>query len=311
MSPERPRKPDDSSRKALGFFLTRIRHQLPDDRQLLLHSRSHRKGLQPVRIDTAGRGTRTAPVLHPWLSLWAPGRLAWWIALLFMAGSTCFALAAFASNWPQHAPSWLGSGGIINTVFFVGSIFFTSAAWLQLLESINGDIADFDPSAASGTRNWRWFAWKPHNAGYSASLIQFVGTVLFNFNTADAMISGLSWAEEELLIWTPNILGSVCFLVASQLALIEVSHRLWSFQPRQLGWWVASLNMLGSIAFMLAALFSFYLPSTASPEWVWGANTFTLLGALCFLTGSYLMIPELFGAGSAIDAPLSLPEEDL
>ena len=102
--------------------------------------------------------------------------------------------------------------------------------------------------AGTPHRSWRWFAWKPHNAGYSASLIQFLGTLLFNFNTADAMISGLGWVEEELLIWTPDIIGSVCFLLASYLALIEVSHRFWSIQPRQASWWIAVLNMLGSVA---------------------------------------------------------------
>ena len=47
---------------------------------------------------------------------------------------------------------------------------------------------------------------------------------------------------------------------------------------------------------MLAALFAFFLRSTASPDWLWGANLFTLIGALCFLVASYLLIPELLGA---------------
>jgi hypothetical protein len=233
--------------------------------------------------------------------------MAWWIAVLFIIGSACFALGGFASNWPQYSPAVLADSGVINTVFFVGSLFFTTAAWLQLLEAINGDVADIDTSTGTHHRSWRWFAWKPHNAGYSASLIQFVGTLLFNFNTADAMIAGLTWVEEDILIWSPDAIGSICFLVASYLALIEVSHRFWSFQPRQLSWWIVLLNLLGSFAFMLAAVFSFFLPSTGDAEWLWGANFFTLLGAVCFLVASYLMIPELFGAGSAFDTSSSSP----
>jgi hypothetical protein len=168
-------------------------------------------------------------------------------------------------------------------------------------------VADIDTSSGIHEQSWRWLAWKPHNAGYSASLIQFVGTLLFNVNTADAMISGLTWAEEDILIWAPNIIGSICFLVASYLALIEVSHRLWSFQPRQLSWWIVMLNLLGSVAFMLAALYGFFPPSNENPEWTWDANFFTLLGAVCFFAASYLMIPELFGAGRAIDTPSSSP----
>ena len=216
-------------RHTVGIFITRVVEHLPDGRQRVSHSRSHRKGLPPVEIGLDGLGVRAALVANPWLHLWAPGRLAWWIAVLFIIGSSCFALGSFASNWPQYLPPVFKDSSIINTVFFVGSLFFTSAAWLQLLESINGDVADIGTPG----RSWRWFAWKPHNAGYSASLIQLVGTVLFNFNTADAMIAGLDWVGEDLLIWTPDVIGSVCFLIASYLALIEVSHRFWSVQPQQ------------------------------------------------------------------------------
>jgi hypothetical protein len=45
--------------------------------------------------------------------------------------------------------------------------------------------------------------------------------VRFNFNTLDATFTGLSWEQEDLLIWTPNMLGCVCFLVASYRAYAE------------------------------------------------------------------------------------------
>jgi len=279
-------------RHTVGIFITRVVEHLPDGRQRVSHSRSHRKGLPPFEIGRDGIGVRAALVANPWLHLWAPHRLAWWIAVLFIIGSSCFALGGFASNWPQYLPPGFKDSSVINMVFFVGSLFFTSAAWLQLLEAINGDVADIGTPG----RSWRWFAWKPHNAGYSASLIQLIGTVLFNLNTADAMITGLGWVGEDLLIWTPDVIGSVCFLVASYLALIEVSHRFWSIQPRQVEWWIAMLNMLGSVAFMLAAVFTVFLPPSGEMEWAWGADFFTLLGAAGFFSASYLMIPELFGA---------------
>lgn len=286
-----------------GFFITRVVRRLPDGRQLVSLSRAHRKGLPPAQVDSDGIEIRASFLATPWLHLWAPHRLTWWIAQLFIIGSACFSLGAFASNWPQYSPTGLTDSGVINTVFFIGSLFFTGAAWLQLLEAINGDVADSDTASGTHCRSWRWFAWNPHNAGYSGSLIQFVGTLLFNINTADAMITGLTGVEQDILIWTPDIIGSICFLVASYLALIEISHGLWSFQPRQLSWWIVLLNLLGSVTFMLAAVFNFFLPSTGDAEWLWGANFFTLLGAVCFLFASYLMIPELFGAGRAIDTP--------
>jgi hypothetical protein len=307
MTAEVESTPGEATQHTVGVFTTRVVQRLSDGRQLVSHSRWHRKGLPPVQIGSDGTGIATPLVSHPWLRLWAPHRLTWWIAQLFIIGSACFALGGFASNWPQYSPAALAHSGVINTVFFIGSLFFTAAAWSQLLEAINGDVADIGTSSGAHHRDWRWFAWKPHNAGYSASLIQFIGTLLFNFNTADTMIAGLTAVEEDILIWSPDAIGSICFLVASYLALIEVSHRYWSFQPRQLSWWIVLLNLLGSVAFMLAAVFSFVLPSSGDAEWLWGANFFTLLGAVCFLVASYLMIPELFGAGRAFDTASSPP----
>ncbi len=58
---------------------------------------------------------------------WDPHEPDWWVAFLFAVGSACFALGAT----PPYA-AWVGveADGI---TYFVGSLFFTSAAWLQLL----------------------------------------------------------------------------------------------------------------------------------------------------------------------------------
>jgi hypothetical protein len=288
--------------RALGFFVTRLVEHLPDGRQRISHSRWHRKGLASIEVASDGTAMPVALATNPWLQFWAPHRLAWWIALLFMVGSACFAAGSFASNWPQYWPADYLSSRAINTVFFTGSLFFTTAAGLQVLEAINGDVADIGASGGTVHRTWRWFAWKPHNAGYSAGLIQFVGTLLFNFNTGDALLSQLTLLEAEVLIWSPDVIGSICFLVSSYLALVEVSHRVWSPQPAQLSWWIVMINLLGSIAFMLSAVFGFLLPSGRCTEWLWGANFYTLVGAICFFVASYLMIPELFGAGRTFDA---------
>jgi len=174
----------------------------------------------------------------------------------------------------------------------VGAVFFTSAAWLQWLEALNGDVSDALGNGAP--RSWRWLGWRPRNLGYLASGIQLVGTVMFNFNTLDATLSGLSWEEEDLLVWTPNMLGCVCFLAASTLAYAEVSHGAVSFAPRSLSWWVAVVNLLGSGAFQISAIYSFAGPDPAGPGALFWAAFNTAAGGLCFLVGSYLMIPELF-----------------
>jgi hypothetical protein len=144
--------------------------------------------------------------------------------------------------------------------------------------------------------------------------VQLVGTVFFNFNTADAMIPGLSWREEDLFIWTPNMLGSACFLVASYLvasylvasylvasylvasylAYADVSHGAASLAPRSISWWIAIINLAGSVAFQISAVDSVVGPAAASPAMLFWSTLLTAVGAVCFLVGAYLLIPELF-----------------
>src|SRR3954467_15808241 len=111
------------------------------------------------------------------------------MAVLFMIGSACFALGAF----PGFAS--LVPAAVVGGVFFVGSIFFTSAGAVQcrLAWREGGPIA-------------RW-----------AAGIQSVGTVWFNINTFAALHTGLTVQQQNLRIWTPDFLGSICFLVASEL----------------------------------------------------------------------------------------------
>lgn len=212
-----------------------------------------------------------------------------------------FALPSAAALWPQTwFQTWPQAWGLAaigpraqSWLYAIGAIFFTSAGFLQWLEAHNNDIHSLAVSGTRQANRWRLFGWCPRNLGYLASLIQFAGTLLFNLNTGDSLLAGLGWRAQELLIWTPDLLGSICFLVASQLAIMEVSHGAWSWQPRNLAWWIAVINMLGSVFFMTSALAAYVLPSAAlaAPQL---ANFGTFAGALCFILGAYLLIPELF-----------------
>ena len=156
---------------------------------------------------------------------------------LFMVGSACFALGAFQPFASAVAPN------VVVVVFFVGSLFFTSAAALQYLQTTGGKL----------------WSWQPADLAWAAALIQLVGTLWFNINTAAARLSGLDAQQENLRVWTPDYIGSVCFLVASLLAMTTLSHPPWrAGRP----WRVAGLNLLGSIFFMAAAIAAYVLPDT-------------------------------------------------
>lgn len=251
-------------------------------------SRRARKRLAPLVVATAEESPLAASgrAAHHWFRFWAPQRLAWWIAVLFMIGSVLFAVGGVRAAWPDlTALQWLDPA-VLGPVFFVGSLFFTAAAYLQFYEALNSDFA-------SGVTNRRFIGWRPQNLGYLSSLFQLLGAILFNFNTADAMITGLHWGGEDLLVWSPNIVGCVFFLVSCQLAVVEYAHRWIAFRPGHLSWWIVALNMWGSVFFMVSAIASFTMTdgSMISP---FMANAYVGAGGVCFFVGSYLLVPEQF-----------------
>ncbi|MGD9340152.1 MAG: hypothetical protein PVG76_04390 [Chromatiales bacterium] len=51
--------------------------------------------------------------------------------------------------------------------------------------------------------------------------------------------------------------------------------------------------MLGSMAFGVSAMYAVVLPKTGDLLDVTAVNAWTLAGAICFLIGAYLLLPEL------------------
>ena len=106
-----------------------------------------------------------------------------------------------------------------------------SAKIIREFNSSNGKKIYVRPSGNNPINGPGPFITQKIQARPEGGLVQLFGTLLFNFNTADAMITGLSWRQQDALIWLPNMIGSICFLVASYLAYIEVSHGMFSL-PR-------------------------------------------------------------------------------
>ncbi len=270
-APWRPVAEDESvERVRFGPFLVREVVQRPDGSLLVYRSRRQRKGLPPQVEGQAPAHRRV---------VWAPSSLGWWVSVLFMIGSFCFALGAVPGL------SSVLSASVIGLIFFVGSIFFTSAGYAQFVQSIN---AGRDPGA-----KLRLLAFQPRRIDWWACAVQSVGTLWFNVNTFNAMRSGFSTQEELLRVWTPDFVGSICFLVASELAIIEVCHHWFSWRERGTEWWIVVLNMVGSIFFMISAIAAWIVPDTGDLLDASLANSGTFLGAVCFLLGARLLLDEL------------------
>jgi hypothetical protein len=269
--------------KAAGAwpFVTHRIYRHLDGALRVWHSRHHRKGLNLPQV---GQRYPVASVLAR--SLWQPQVLNWWIGLVFIIGASGFTLGSLLCLVPVW-PKALGLSEIeVNALFFAASIPFTTAAYLQLYQAANVGTAE-----ASATQR-KWFGWQPKDAGWLSCALQFVGTVMFNFNTFDALLSNLNREAELLLIWTPNVIGSILFLLSGYMAFIETCHRHWALKPTQISWWVTFINLLGCIAFMISACFAFVPDHAPSFDTVEISVAFTLIGAICFWLGSFLMWPE-------------------
>jgi hypothetical protein len=172
------------------------------------------------------------------------------MALSFAVGSTCFLIGPF----PGYA-SLVGAQADAIT-FFAGSIFFTAGGALQSVLAYRGRHERGGGSAA-------WWA----------AVVQSAGTLFFNVSTFRALDTTFSNADYNRLVWRPDALGSVCFLVSGAIAYWGVTRHGW--QP--------AVNLLGCVFFGISAVAGYLVPSTGSVLDLAAANWNTSLGAACFL----------------------------
>jgi hypothetical protein len=181
------------------------------------------------------------------------------MALLFLAGSACFVVGPF----PGYA-NLVGDTADAVT-FFIGSVLFTAGGALQTAIAV--------PERHSpGGKAQVW-----------AAAIQSAGTLFFNLTTYRALHTALSNAEYDRLVWRPDALGSICFLVSGVIAYrASARHGLWPVRGGH-GWWEPSVNLVGCILFGIAAVAGYVVPAKGSVIAQAAANWNTSLGAACFL----------------------------
>jgi hypothetical protein len=183
-----------------------------------------------------------------------------WMAMCFAIGASCFLIGPF----PGYA-SLVGETADAIT-FFVGSIFFTAGGGLQ-------------SSLAFAHRHVRGTG----RAAWRAAAIQSAGTLFFNVTTYRAMHVALSSSEYNRLVWRPDALGSVCFLVSGAIAYRVSARRGWLPVRSGSGWWQPAVNLLGCVFFGVSAIAGHVVPSSGSVLDLAASNFNTSLGAACFL----------------------------
>ena len=185
-----------------------------------------------------------------------------WMALCFALGSTCFLVGPF----PGYA-SLVGSTGV-GLTFFVGSILFTAGGGLQTWLA-----APDRHEAGAGRAGW-WAAVDP--VGRDA--------VLQRHDLPGAVDPRPRRPDYDRLVWRPDALGSVCFLVSGVIAYRAVGRGTASARPaaaRAGGSRPSTSSAASSSASPRSPAMSSLPPgrSSTSP----GANWNTALGAACFL----------------------------
>lgn len=269
-------------------FITRVVYRKPDSTEHVWTSRRHRKG----------RGTRSREGAgsyrdSPWLGVWAPGNVSWWVAVGFVLGSVLFALGASSSLWFAALTGEEIATLIADWSYFIGATIFTVATYLQILETIN---ADPHPGRARhrSDENFRWFAWQPKRLSYLEGLGFFSGSILFNIETGLVVLGitggqGISW-----VLSVPSLLGAILFLAGGYLQVVEACHSYLCFRLRSISWWSATLNFLGCLGFLVGAVVSLGVPGLSIPSDPTIVKVAYLQGSVFFMVGSYLMFPEMF-----------------
>ena len=210
------------------------------------------------------------PHEHVW---WAPDRASWWIGVLFAIGSTCFLVGPVPG---------------IRRARRVGRRRRRLLRRLDLLHLGGRAAVRRDVNAAGRRARLRV---RRAALDWWSSVVQLAGTLFFNVNTFHALQAGLDATEYDRLVWTPDALGSICFLVSGCLAYVEVCGGPLPSARRASGGSPPSTS-LGCVAFGISAIASYVVPSTGSALDLAAANVFTALGALCFLIGSILLLPQ-------------------
>ncbi|GAB3232779.1 hypothetical protein [Mycolicibacterium hippocampi] len=169
-------------------------------------------------------------------------------------------------------PAWAGAGAA-NVLCFVGSWFFTTAAWMQL-------ISTRQPGPHS----------RASDAESASAAVQFAGTLLFNLSTGAAVWAHAVSAQRRY-VWAPDATGSIAFLLSGVLAMAAVAATVGVFELRSRAWWAAAVNLIGCVAFGVSAVAAFVRVSglTADERL---ANLGTFIGALCFLTAAVVSLPR-------------------
>ncbi|MEU0898260.1 hypothetical protein [Streptomyces massasporeus] len=267
-----------------GPFTTRLTWPLPGGGTAVWESRpARRRGVIAVR-PPGSPTTRHAGAGD--VALRRLRRLNTIAATAFVVGGALFAVGAGIAQFGS------GDATTCASVYFAGGLFFNTGGYVSLLQVVNAPRHVPGGEGRLVTHDWRWWSYEPARVDWLSAFVLFAGTLVFAVDLLDSFLQGLSVQRINRLIWAPDVIGCLLFLVSGHLAFVEICHGRLCVRRRSLGWWIVAVNQIGSVLFMLSALAAFTRPSTGSQVNADIANWTTLLGASCFSLGGLLQLYE-------------------
>jgi hypothetical protein len=162
-------------------------------------------------------------------------------------------------------------------------------------DSIDGVL----PKHEKPLRSWRWWGTETSSLGWWASIIQFAGATAFTISVitgTPGVLSSTQWQLQTALSWTMQVVGSIGFIISSAMLMLEEQREWYVFALDRIGWHSAFWNVIGSIGFLLCAIFG-YLANWGGQGEIccqfWGTAFNTYYGSWAFLISSVLLLIEV------------------
>ncbi len=262
-------------------FVSRVRWRSADGATGTWESRvARRRGYVELLVDGAVRRIRTRPALT--VRLIRCNAVA---ATAFIIGGALFTLGGLLAQLSSTSPT------TIDLVFLIGGVFFSIGGYASIVQELNAPRG-LDADGTLTERRWRWWGYEPMRPGWVSAGVLFVGTIAFFLSLARAFLVNLSAGQEDRLLWAPEMVGCILFLISGHVAIAEICHGRFRWQADSLGWWVVSVNQLGSILFFVSGIAGFVRHTTGDALNDTVANWGTALGAACFSIAGVLQLFE-------------------
>lgn len=224
--------------------------------------------------------------------------LTYWISVLYLEGSILFSVgAAFSMCGDLMEKRDTFEKSLVTTPYFVGGICFTLGSYLGVLEVVNTPYkldrikAWCVPIRRSQWRFLRDFVHWRAVAGYSAYTL---GALCFNVNTVASYMTLDEW-QVDAFVWLAGTLGALGFTIGSVLECY--TNKIWLLKLRTCEWWLSVCNFVGSIGFLISGVSGLSHSENAK----WTEDFPYLVGSLAFMLGAlftlWLWKCEQYGLG--------------